>query len=70
MINSQEEFVEDLKKYVQAVDESAVAGIVKHCSIALQSRDASLVATSERIRDSFLKRKLALTGSDEELDAA
>lgn len=75
MIGSQEEFVADLKKYVGAVDESAVAGIVKHLGIALQSRDASLVAASdpaemERVRDSFLKRKLALTGSDEELDAA
>ena len=75
MIGSQAEFVADLKKYVEAVDEDAVAGIVKHCGIALQSRDASLVAASDpeemvRVRDSFLKRKLALTGSDAELDAA
>lgn len=65
----------DLKKYVEVVDESAVAGIVKHLGIALQTRDASLVAASdpkelERVRDSFLKRKLGLTGSDEELDGA
>jgi hypothetical protein len=43
--------------------------------IALQSRDASLVAFSDkseldRVRDSFLKKKLGLTQSDDELDAA
>ena len=75
MIGSMEEFVADLKKYVATVDEDAVAGIVKHLGIALQTRDASLVAATDpeeldRVRESFLKRKLALTGSDEELDGA
>ena len=53
----------------------AIAGIVKHLGIALKSKDASLVAASdpeemERVRESFLKRKLGLTGSDAELDAS
>ena len=41
----------------------------------LQSRDASLVASQdpaelERVRDSFLKKKLSLTASDSDLDNA
>jgi len=65
----------DVKKYVSAVDEPAVAGIVKHLGIALRGRDSSLVASTDpdemkRVRDHFLKKKLALTESDEHLDAA
>lgn len=48
---------------------------VRHCGIALQSRDASLVSFSDkaeldRVRDSFLKKKLGLAQPDEELDGA
>jgi hypothetical protein len=69
------DYVPDVKKYVTSVDEAAVAGIVKHLGIALHSKDASLVAASDpaelkRVRDGFLKKKLALTESDSELDAA
>lgn len=65
----------DIKKYVAAPDEAAIKGIVKHCGIALQSRDASFVsctdqAERDRIRDGFLKKKLALTVSDADLDKA
>jgi len=64
----------DVKKYVPDADDGAIAGIVRHCGIALQSRDASLVsftdsAETDRVRESFLKRKLGLTQSDGELDA-
>ena len=65
----------DVKKYVPNADESAIKGIVKHCGIALRSKDASYVACldkseSDRVRDSFLKKKLALTAADAELDKA
>lgn len=69
------DYLEDVKKYADDADENAVAGIVRHCGIALQSRDASLVSCSDkseldRVRDRFLKKKLALTDSDDDLDAA
>jgi hypothetical protein len=65
----------DVKKYVSNPDDAAIMGIVRHCGIALQSRDGSLVAMTDpsecdRVRDSFLKKKLGLTGSNSELDAA
>ncbi|MDX2289020.1 MAG: DUF2853 family protein [Hyphomicrobiaceae bacterium] len=61
--------------YSQPVNAEAVAGIVAFCGIALRSADGSLVACSsadelERVRESFLKRKLALTEDDETLDGA
>jgi Protein of unknown function (DUF2853) len=65
----------DVTKYHAEADEAAVKGIVKHLGIALRNRDSSLVSASDpselaRVRDSFLKKKLALTHTDEELDAA
>ena len=65
----------DVKKYTSQVDEKAVAGIVRYCGIALQNKDASLVAFTdkqevERVRDHFLKRKLGLSQADAELDRA
>lgn len=64
----------DVKKYAPDADDAAIAGIVRHCGIALQSRDASLVAFSDksetdRVRESFLKKKLGLTDDDAALDA-
>jgi Protein of unknown function (DUF2853) len=75
MAESKPDHVADVKKYAPAADETAVAGIVKHLGIALHNRDGSLVATSDpeelkRVRESFLKKKLALTESDAQLDAA
>ncbi|MCI4591423.1 DUF2853 family protein [Sphingobium sp. BYY-5] len=65
----------DVKKYVPAADPAIITGIIRYCGIALQSRDASLVSFSDktetgRVRENFLKKKLALTASDEELDSA
>jgi hypothetical protein len=69
------DWTNDVKKYVANPDEAAIKCIVKHCGIALHSRDASFVACTDkaerdRVRDSFLKKKLALSGSDVELDKA
>lgn len=52
------QYANDLQKYSKNINEIAVTGIVKHLGIALQSRDASLVACSdpvelERVRESF-----------------
>jgi Protein of unknown function (DUF2853) len=68
-------YVSDIKKYTSSVNEGAAAGIVKHLGIALRNRDSSLVAGTDpaelaRVRDNFLKKKLALTDADSKLDAA
>ena len=70
-----EDWAVDVKKYVPDADDAVIAGIVRHCGIALKSRDAALVAFSDssetdRVRESFLKKKLNLTQSDESLDKA
>ena len=64
----------DLKKYAPNADSGKVAAVMKYLGIALQSTDASLVATSDpselgRIRDGFAKKKLGLT-DDKAIDAA
>jgi hypothetical protein len=65
----------DVKKYIASPDQAALDGIVKYLGIALQSRDSSYVACSnkserDRVRDSFLKTKLGLSTPDADLDAA
>ena len=65
----------DVRKYAPDADDAAIAGIVKHCGIALQSRDASFVSCTdkgerERVRDNFLKKKLGLQHADADLDKA
>ena len=68
-----EDWAVDVKKYAPKANEKAIAGIVKHCGIALRNRDSSLVsftdkAETDRVRESFLKKKLGLTASDADLD--
>jgi len=75
MATEKHDYATNVKKYAPNADLGAIDGIVKHLGIALRSRDASLVAASdpkelERVREGFMKKKLALTGSDAELDAA
>lgn len=70
-----EDWAAHVKKYVPDADEKVIAGIVKYCGIALQGRDSSLVAFTDkeevaRVREHFLKKKLAITGSDADLDKA
>jgi hypothetical protein len=69
------DYIADLKRYQPAPNEKAVAGIIKHLGIALKSTDASLVSCSSkdelaRVRDSWLKKKLALADDDASLDKA
>jgi outer membrane protein OmpA-like peptidoglycan-associated protein len=70
-----EDWAIDVRKYVPDADEAAIAGIVRHCGIALRSRDASLVSFLDPeevavVRESFCRKKLGLTDSDEDLNAA
>jgi hypothetical protein len=65
----------DVQRHATNVDERAVAGIVRYRGIALQGKDSSLVSFSDkselaRVRDNFLKKRLGLTNSDAELEAA
>ncbi len=69
------DYATDIKKYTSTVNDGAVKGIVKHCGIALQSKDASLVSASDptelaRVRDNFMKKKLGMTDTDAVLDAS
>ena len=69
------QYVQDIQKYADNVNENVVNKIVRHLGIALRSKDASLVSCGDRteldrVREKFLKKKLALTASDENLDRA
>ncbi len=70
-----QDWLADVRKYVADADEKVVKAIVRYCGIALQKVDSSLVSFSDsketdRVRQNFLKKKLGLTHSDAELDAA
>ncbi|MBK6707195.1 MAG: DUF2853 family protein [Sphingomonadales bacterium] len=70
-----EDWLADVRKYVADADESVVKAIVRYCGIALQNRDSSLVAFSDkketdRVRENFLKKKLGLSDGDDVLDSA
>jgi aquaporin Z len=65
----------DVKRYAPDADDRVIAGLVRYLGIALQKRDSSLVAFSDkseldRVRASFLQKKLALTHSEPVLDEA
>jgi Protein of unknown function (DUF2853) len=65
----------DVKKYAAKADDAIIAGIVRYCGIALTKVDSSLVAFSDpkeldRVRNNFLKKKLARTETDDVLNAA
>ena len=69
------DYGDNIAKYTEKVDEDKVSAIVKHLGIALQSKDASLVSASDqteldRVRESWLKKKLGRTESDDDLNAA
>lgn len=69
------DYAADIQKYTPSVDAASVAGLIKHLGIALKGKDSSLVACSkkserDRIRDHFLKKKLALAIADADLDKA
>ncbi|HNZ55883.1 MAG TPA: DUF2853 family protein [Methylophilaceae bacterium] len=62
-------------KYVKNLNTAALDGLAKNYALVLSNKDSQYVAAtdeSERItvRENFLKKKLGLTNSDAELDAA
>ena len=66
-------YFNDVKRYDPFASEDVVRKIVNHCGIALRSVDARNVACTDeaernRVRDSWLKKKLELSGTDAELD--
>jgi outer membrane protein OmpA-like peptidoglycan-associated protein len=70
-----EDWLADVRKYAADADEGVVGAIVRYCGIALQSRDSSLVAMSDKkerelVRENYLKKKLGLVHSDADLDEA
>jgi cobalamin biosynthesis Mg chelatase CobN len=70
-----EDWLSDVRKYAPGAEPDDVAGIVRYCGIALRKRDSSLVSFSSpeeiaRVRENFLKKKLALDHGDSTLDDA
>lgn len=70
-----EDWAIDVRKYVPNADSGAIAGIIRYCGIALRNRDSSLVsftdpAETDRVRENYLKKKLALVEPDSVLDGA
>jgi Protein of unknown function (DUF2853) len=65
----------EVKKYAAAADKTHCDAIVKHLGIAMKGTDSQLVACSskdelDRVRESWCKKKLALTQADADLDKA
>lgn len=63
----------DVKKYAPDADDKVIAGIVKHCGIALQKADSSLVSFSDqaeldRVKKGFLTKKLQVP--EDQMDKA
>ena len=68
------DYLADVKKYDANASEAVVAGLVRHCGIALRNKDSSNVSCSDqaevdRVKNGFCKKKLAVTDSDEKIDA-
>jgi len=68
-------YVENMKQFVDNINEGAVQKIVNHLGITLENKDASLVSGTDqteldRVRESWLQRKLGRKESDDELNAA
>lgn len=65
----------DVRTYAPHADEAIVTKMAATYRLVLSNRDSALVSFSDAaelatVRENFLKKKLGLTASDEELDAA
>ena len=61
----------DVKKYAPGADDAVIAKVIRHCGIALQKADSSLVSFSDqseldRVKKGFLTKKLEITDSAEQ----
>lgn len=68
------DWASDVKKYAPNADDKVIAGVVRHCGIALHKVDSSLVSFSDqaeldRVKKGFLTKKLAVA-TEAEKDAA
>ncbi|MEL6257555.1 MAG: DUF2853 family protein [Pseudomonadota bacterium] len=68
-------YEENIKKYASGYNQKAAEKIVGHLGIALRNRDSSLVSCSDqgeldRVREKWLRGKLALAESNADLDGA
>lgn len=62
-------------KYVSNVNEAALAGMAKTYALVLSNKDSQFVSCGDEsekatVRENFLKKKLGLSHSDADLDAA
>ena len=67
--------LEQVRTFAPNADEAVVAKMAATYRLVLSNRDSELVSFSDReeretVRENFLKKKLGLTQSDEELDRA
>ncbi len=67
-------YFEDIKQYDSSADEAIVDKIASNLRLVMQNDDAKWVSASdsaelETVRENYLKKKLELSHSDEELDA-
>lgn len=68
-----EDWLADVRRYHAGADEGVVKKITNYLGIALRNRDSSLVSFSDpsevdRVRERYLRKKLALTAPDAELN--
>ena len=64
-----------ISRYDKKPDTDLIAVLAKNYALVMSNKDASGVACSDKsecatVRENFLKKKLGLTASDSELDAA
>jgi hypothetical protein len=62
-------------KYVKSLNAVALDGLAKNYALVLSNKDSQYVASTDEaeritVRENFLKKKLGLTNSDADLDAA
>lgn len=67
--------LEDIKKYASNVNEAVVASMEKTYALALSNADARLVSFSDAdelktVRENYVKGKLGVSDSNEDIDAA
>ena len=68
-----EDWLADVRRYHAGADEGVVKKITNYLGIALRNRDSSLVSFSDpsevdRVRERYLRKKLALTAPDAEVN--
>lgn len=69
------EYKESLAKYTSSINDAALSKMASTYALVMSNRDAKNVscgdaAEKETVRNNFLKKKLGLTNSDSDLDAA